>query len=85
MDISGKTGTAQVVGRKDDEDEKLRIKKHRSHAFFAAYAPSKTKSEIAVYVLIEHGEHGSSQASPIAMKLIRHYFKLKKTNSNTKK
>ncbi|MBW2054356.1 MAG: penicillin-binding protein 2 [Deltaproteobacteria bacterium] len=75
MDISGKTGTAQVVGRKNDSNlsEKDLPDHFKAHAWFVAYAPS-VNSQIAVAVLVEHGEHGSSAAAPIAREIIRTYL-----------
>jgi len=76
LEFSGKTGTAQVVGRKKkdaadgSEDAEEPIK---PHAWFVAYAPS-VDPVIAIVVMIEHGEHGSSTAAPIASKLIDAYL-----------
>jgi len=75
IDISGKTGTAQIVGRKNDSNlsEKDLPDHFKAHAWFVAYAPS-VNSQIAVAVLVEHGEHGSSAAAPIAREIIRTYL-----------
>ncbi|MBW2201077.1 MAG: penicillin-binding protein 2 [Deltaproteobacteria bacterium] len=75
IDISGKTGTAQIFSRKTDEVEREEdIAAHlKSHAWFVAYAPSDDPV-IAVAVMVEHGEHGSSTAGPIARELIRTYL-----------
>jgi penicillin-binding protein 2 len=80
--FSGKTGTAQVVGRKTEEEAtgsegsetetKLIFK---DHAWFVAYGPSDNP-QIATAVIVEHGEHGSSAAAPIARELIRNYLGL---------
>jgi penicillin-binding protein 2 len=64
--IAGKTGTAQVVGRKS----LVRIK---NHAWFIGYAPEED-SEILVAVVVEEGEHGSSAAGPIAKAIIEKYI-----------
>ena len=75
IDVSGKTGTAQVVGRKEDEkqNEKKQVAHLRPHAWFVAYAPSQNP-RIAVAIIVEHGEHGSSKAAPIAREIIRAYL-----------
>lgn len=74
IEISGKTGTAQVFSRKtDSENEKGRAQHLKSHALFVAYAPS-ANPKIALSVIVEHGEHGSSAAAPIASELIRTYL-----------
>ncbi|OEU68356.1 MAG: penicillin-binding protein 2 [Desulfobacterales bacterium PC51MH44] len=76
IDISGKTGTAQVVGRNDKETgSEADVSYHlKAHAWFVAYAPS-VDPQIAVAVIVEHGEHGSSAAAPIARDIIKTYFK----------
>jgi penicillin-binding protein 2 len=38
-----------------------------------AYAPAENPA-IAVSVIVEHGEHGSSIAAPIAGQLIEHFL-----------
>lgn len=73
--IAGKTGTAQVIGIKQDEEydaEKV-AKPNRDHALFIAFAPVENP-RIAVSVLVENGEHGSSTAAPVARKLIDAYM-----------
>ncbi|MBU4186164.1 MAG: penicillin-binding protein 2 [Proteobacteria bacterium] len=77
VDISGKTGTAQLVSRTGSDDNAAIDKANKldhlkPHAWFAAYAPSK-EPQIAVVVIVEHGEHGSSTAAPIARELIMTY------------
>jgi len=76
IEISGKTGTSQVIGRKEDDTrpEEERPAHLRAHAWFVAYAPSENPL-IAVAVLIEHGEHGSSAAAPVARELIKTYLR----------
>jgi penicillin-binding protein 2 len=75
VDVSGKTGTAQVFSRKGGETTKEeRVASHlKSHAWFIAYAPSKNP-KIAMSVIVEHGEHGSSAAAPVARDLIDSFF-----------
>ena len=75
LDISGKTGTAQVIGRSNERGLSEEELSHRlkSHAWFVAYAPSDDP-KIAVSVIVEHGGHGSSTAAPIAREVIKTYF-----------
>jgi penicillin-binding protein 2 len=75
--IAGKTGTAQVFSRKAGEkfDNKNLGRTLKDHAWFVCYAPAEDP-KIAISVIIEHGEHGSSTAAPIAGALIRHYLHL---------
>lgn len=75
VEICGKTGTAQVVSRKKGEtrsDEDL-ADHLKPHALFVAYAPARNP-RIAVSVIVEHGEHGSSAAAPIAREMINTYL-----------
>lgn len=73
--VAGKTGSSQVVKMRDS---KLGTPyKFRDHALFVAFAPYE-KPEIAVAVVVEHGEHGGSAAAPIAGKILRTYFDGKK-------
>ncbi len=75
VDISGKTGTAQVVASPPDSVDGDEIAEAlKPHAWFVAYAPSDAP-RIAVAVLVEHGEHGSSGAGPVAKGVIEAYFK----------
>ena len=75
MPFSGKTGTAQVVGRPSDGDGKVEASSPKDHAWFVCYAPSENP-KIAVAVIIEHGEHGSSAAAPVAREMVRVYLDL---------
>lgn len=71
VDIAGKTGTAQVVGRRLQGIESWM---YNDHAWFVAFAPVN-KPKITVAVLVEHGGHGGSAAAPIAKRIIEEYFK----------
>lgn len=73
--IAGKTGTSQVKGIKQNEvyNRNLTPERFRDHALFIAYAPADDP-KIAVAVIVENGEHGSSAAAPIARKLMDEYL-----------
>ncbi len=74
--IAGKSGTAQVFTRQQDEDyeEKEDLAQHlRNHALFIAFAPVEAP-KIAVAVVAEHGISGSRTAAPIARKVIDAYL-----------
>ena len=63
VEIFGKTGTAQSGHGKD-------------HAWFVAYAQLPGQEpEVAVAVLVEHGEHGAAAAVPIAKAVILAAFR----------
>jgi len=70
IDISGKTGTAQVVSQALQESTKS--SEYNNTAWFVGYAPSD-KPEIVVAALVQRGEH-STVAVPIARDVIKAYF-----------
>lgn len=74
-EIAGKTGTAQVVGIKQDEeyDASKLDARHLDHALFIGFAPYDNP-QIAVAVVVENGEHGSSTAAPMARKMFDAYL-----------
>ena len=73
--IAAKTGTAQVVGMKQNEkyNANLIAERHRDHALFIAYAPADDP-KIALAVIVENGGHGGSAAGPIARKVMDYYL-----------
>ena len=82
MEISGKTGTAQVVASPRNGDEEIyAVDTHKPHAWFVAYAPSENPI-IAVAVIVEHGEHGSSAAGPVAKAMIETYVSARSGNTD---
>jgi penicillin-binding protein 2 len=73
--IAAKTGTAQVIGIKQNEkyNESKINEQHLDHALFIAYAPADDPT-IAVAVIVENGRHGGSTAGPIARKIMDYYL-----------
>ena len=75
MEMSGKTGTAQVRRISKAERETRVLKNHRrpwrerDHALFVGYAPSDNP-RYAAAVVVEHGGDGSKVAAPIARDLL---------------
>jgi len=72
--VAGKTGTSQVVKQK--ERKAAQAYQYRDHALFVAFAPFENP-EIAVAVVVEHGEHGGGAAAPVAGQVLRKYFEAK--------
>jgi penicillin-binding protein 2 len=70
IDISGKTGTAQVVSQALQQS--ARSTEYKNTAWFVGYAPSD-HPEIVVAALVMRGEH-STVAVPIARDVIKTYF-----------
>ena len=73
--IAAKTGTAQVIGIKQNEKYNANLidERHRDHALFIAYAPAQDP-KIALAVIVENGGHGGSAAGPIARKVMDYYL-----------
>lgn len=65
--MAGKSGTAQVVAIAQNAkyNSALLKERHRDHALFVAFAPVEAP-QIAVAVMLENAEGGSSQAAPVA-------------------
>lgn len=76
VDMSGKTGTAQTSHKGIHGEDQSHVEYfNRDHAWFAAFAPSKSP-EIAVAVLVEHGGVGAKAAAPVAFAVAREYERL---------
>jgi penicillin-binding protein 2 len=73
IELSGKSGTAQVIGY-----DKLAVirkeKKFEDNAWFVGYAPRRNP-EIVVSVLVqESGKHGGEAAGPVVRDVIKAYY-----------
>ena len=71
----GKTGTAQVIGMKQNEkyEEKKVSERHRDHSLFIVFAPVEGP-KIALAVLVENGGFGARAAAPIARTVLDFYL-----------
>ena len=75
-DVSGKTGTAQVISLQGGKKAKGRTERDlRDHGWFVFFAP-RDNPEIAGAIFGEHNEHGSTSA-PIAKYVMETYFNKK--------
>jgi penicillin-binding protein 2 len=73
--VAGKSGTAQVINMKEDEEydaDKIN-ERHRDNAMFVAFAPFESP-EIVATVVLENAGGGSSNAAPIARALFDEHF-----------
>ena len=70
-ELAGKSGTAQVVGIAQDAeyDSEELSERLRDHALFVAFAPYENP-QIAVAVIVENGEGGSTVAGPVAKQVM---------------
>ena len=71
----GKTGTAQVIGMKQNEkyDEKKINERHRDHSLFIVFAPLESP-KIALFAIVENGGFGARAAAPIARTVLDYYL-----------
>ncbi len=72
---AGKTGTAQVIGIKQNEkyDARRVAERHRDHSLFIVFAPVEAP-RIALAVIVENGGFGAQAAAPIARKALDFYL-----------
>jgi len=71
FNVAGKTGTSQVVQRKEGKPEPA-SPELQDHAWFACFAPA-FNPEIVVVVLVEHGGGGGAAAAPVAKQVLESY------------
>jgi len=71
-DVSGKTGTAQVVSLQNKALATSRGMDTRDNGWFVFFAP-RDNPQIAGVIMAEHGEHGA-EAAPIARHVLQTFF-----------
>ncbi|MGH8673480.1 MAG: penicillin-binding protein 2 [Burkholderiales bacterium] len=81
----GKTGTAQVVGIKQNEkyDERKVDERLRDHSLFIVFAPVENP-RIALAALVENGGFGARAAAPLARAVLDYYLLGKLPEAMTK-
>jgi penicillin-binding protein 2 len=73
-DVSGKTGTAQVISLEGAKSAKGTTEKDlRDNGWFVFFAP-RDNPQIAGVVFVEHGGHGGVTAAPIAKHVMETFF-----------
>ncbi len=65
LPIAGKTGTVQVIRKREGVDSKTLERRFRHHAWFVGWAPVE-HPRLVVAVIVEHGGEGSAAAAPVA-------------------
>jgi len=68
-EMAGKTGTSQVISKREKEMTSAEKEANANHAIFVGYAPVQDP-KYAVSVVVEHGKSGSMAAAPIAKDLL---------------
>jgi penicillin-binding protein 2 len=80
VELSGKSGTAQVIGY-DTRAKFGKQKKFEDNAWFVGYAPRRNP-EIVVAVLVqESGQHGGEAAGPVVRDIVKAYYDKKNRRS----
>ena len=73
-DVSGKTGTAQVISYEGGKAAKGKTTQDlRDHGWFVFFAP-RDNPQIAGVVFVEHSGHGGTWAAPIAKHVLETFF-----------
>jgi len=73
LDVSGKTGTVQVIAQHGWVKTEGLPFKNKDHAWFASFAP-RDNPQMVVVVFVEHGGHGGADAAPLAKLLYEARF-----------
>jgi len=71
--LAGKTGTSQVMRKKEGMKWYELPWEQRHHALFVGYAPP-SDPQLLVCVVVEHGGDAASVAAPIAARIIQRAF-----------
>ncbi|MGZ4809780.1 MAG: penicillin-binding protein 2, partial [Thermoanaerobaculia bacterium] len=74
LDVSGKTGTVQVIAQHGWVKAAGLPFRERDHAWFASFAP-RDNPQMVVVVFVEHGGHGGVDAAPLAKLLYESRFR----------
>ncbi len=73
-DVSGKTGTAQVISLEGGKAAKGKTDRDlRDNGWFVFFAP-RDNPQISGVVFVEHGGHGGTTAAPIAKHVLETFF-----------
>ena len=72
---AGKTGTAQVIGIRQNEkyDARRIADRFRDHSLYMSFAPADAP-KLALAVIVENGGFGAQAAAPIARKVFDYYL-----------
>ena len=81
LDVSGKTGTVQVIAQHGWVKTEGLPYRYKDHAWFASYAP-RENPQMVVVVFVEHGGHGGVDAAPLARLLYESRFREQMQNAS---
>ena len=77
FEIAGKTGTAQVISKREKEMSAVEMKLRQNHAIFTGFGPFNDP-RYCVTVFVEHGGAGSRTAAPIGKAIFEQIRQLEK-------
>jgi len=75
LDICGKTGTVQVIGKETAREVGEDADLFEDHSWFVGFA-NRDNPELAVAVFVEHGGRGGAAAAPLAVEIFQAYSKI---------
>src|ERR1700682_4128680 len=81
LDVSGKTGTVQVIAQHGWVKTEGLPFRSKDHAWFASFAP-RDNPQMVVVVFVEHGGHGGVDAAPLAKMLYESRFQQQLQNAH---
>ena len=77
FEMIGKTGTSQVISKREDDMSQEEANNNQNHAIFVGAAPLDNL-EYAISVVVEHGGAGSAAAAPIGRDILLQWQKMLK-------
>ncbi len=80
FDVAGKTGTSQVIQRREGKSDPS-APEFQDHAWFACFAPA-SHPEVTVVAFVEHGGGGGAVAAPVARKVMESYYSRRQSPSS---
>ncbi len=69
FEMIGKTGTSQIISKREDEMSQKEINSYQNHAIFVGAAPMQDP-QYSISVIIENGGAGSTTAAPIGRDIL---------------
>lgn len=82
FEMAGKTGTSQVISKREKEMTKAEAEASANHAIFVGFAPVQNP-KYAISVVVEHGKSGSMAAAPIAKDVMMEVQGLNRVKAGT--
>ncbi len=79
FEMAGKTGTSQVISKREKEMSQEENMANANHAIFTGFAPFNDP-KFSVAVVVEHGGSGSGAAAPVAKDVMMEALGLNKKN-----